>query len=365
MFDNNLNLNLDKYIPNIIEAFTSTFGDEYKSIITERLTKCNIIYYMKDKTYKDYYDFLIKCKTKDLKITFYNYQGLSYDKYRTENSGIIDDKRLDLRTLDLTFDPKKDMNTNKPDDNIRKYFRKNIQKLINSNKSVYKDLRNELEEYKDSIKNILNKKVNTKEEKYKEYTDNNSIVFIVNENTVLYTLKNHGENDLAFLHILCHVISTNDGITGIEPDKVTVIDENNKEKREFELFNEILTDIIADEARSYLHMNYIYMCEEKDKCTRKDSNKHTPTELKDIVTPLVDLIPEELKKSVIENNPSYIKYAIGENNFIRLNELINKTYALINSEKMDIKKYNHLQEEYSEELERIYHKINSVLTKQG
>ena len=84
MFDRNLNLNLDIQLPNIIKAFSLTFGDDYKDLIDDRLSDCRIIYYMNEKTYKDYFDFLVNCKIKELRIKFYNDIGLSYDKYKTE-----------------------------------------------------------------------------------------------------------------------------------------------------------------------------------------------------------------------------------------------------------------------------------------
>ena len=359
MFDRDLNLNLDIQLPNIVKAFSFVFGDNYKDLIDERISNCRIIYYMNEDTYKSYYNFLVDCKIKELRIKFYNEIGLSYDKYKTENSGKVYDENLDLRTLNIRFDPKED-NSNKND------FYKAIQRLIKENNSIYNNLVLELNSYKNSISKYLDKKVNKDTSNYKKYINDNEIIEIIENKQVkvFYTLTNNGENDLVFLHMLCHVISTNnDNMIGIEDEKLTLLDDNHDTLRKFELFNEILTDIFSDEARSYLHSEHIYLCEEKDKCTKKDSNKNTPKELKDLVLPLFEIIPLELKKAYIESNPKIIIDLIGNDNYLRINDIINDTYKLIHINKLDIHKYSEKLEEYNDEIKRICYNINSKLTK--
>ena len=358
MFDNNLNLNLDNYLPNIKKAFLQVFGDQYLDIIDTRLSDCRIIYYMNNKTLKDYYNFLINCKIKELKIEFYNEIGLSYDKYKTENSGIVNDETFNFITLNIRFNLEEDTNSSSP-------FATSMKKLINQYRDIYKKLSKELNEYKTSTSYLLKRRKQESLPKYKDITKNNKIIELIENRQikVLYTLNNHGENDLTFIHILCHVISTNENnFIGIEDEPLSIIDNDNN-LRKYELLNELLTDIYSNEARQYLHSNYIYICEDKDKCTKNDTNKNTSKELKDIIAPLLEIIPLELKRAYIENNISIVTNVIGEKNFQKINELINKEYILSTKTQLDINKYRKIKSEYDDELKRIYANINSSLTK--
>ena len=161
-----------------------------------------------------------------------------------------------------------------------------------------------------------------------------------NKKVVLFTLlKNaYGENTHNYLHELAHIATTNeDGIVGIENTNTitnNVEAEENPGKRKYEVLNEILIDYYSEQAMQRLVENGIYLIEDQDTTYTHDQHHNTSIELRNLVVPLISLCDKEIKEALITGSQEPIRNAIGNENFERLNNLINKTYY--NQYRMDI-----------------------------
>lgn len=161
-----------------------------------------------------------------------------------------------------------------------------------------------------------------------------------NKKVVLFTLLRnaYGENTHNYLHELAHIATTNEeGIVGIE-DTNTITNnieaEENPGKRKYEILNEILIDYYSEQAMQKLIDNNIFLIEDEDTTYIHDQHHNTSIELRILVSPLISLCDEEIKEALITGSQEPIRNAIGNENFERLNTLINKTYY--NQYRMDI-----------------------------
>jgi len=161
-----------------------------------------------------------------------------------------------------------------------------------------------------------------------------------NKKVVLFTLLRnaYGENTLNYLHELAHIATTNDeGIIGIENTNTitnNIEAEENPGKRKYEVFNEILIDYYSELAMQNLIDNNIYLIEDKDTTYYHNQHHNTSIELRNLVVPLISICDKEIKEALITGNQDPIRNAIGNENFERLNNLINKTYY--NQYRLDI-----------------------------
>lgn len=71
-----LNINFDKYLPVVIDAYTELFGEEYRDTISKNINNTHFIIYNNLEGIKSYYKFLSDCKTKELLLKFLNQIGL-------------------------------------------------------------------------------------------------------------------------------------------------------------------------------------------------------------------------------------------------------------------------------------------------
>ena len=161
-----------------------------------------------------------------------------------------------------------------------------------------------------------------------------------NKKVVLFTLlKNaYGENTHNYLHELGHIATTNEeGIVGIENTNTitnNIESRDNPGKRKYEIFNEILIDFYSEQAMQNLLFNNIHLIEDEDTTYVHDQHHNTSIELRNIIVPLVSICDKELKESLVNGSQEPIRNAIGDENFERLNDLINKTYY--NQYRLDI-----------------------------
>ncbi len=81
----NIDIDLKDLLPPVIEAYSHVFGEEYRSIITERLNKALLLYYVDPKNINDYVQYLERCKARELSIRFLEQIGEDTSKLRKDN----------------------------------------------------------------------------------------------------------------------------------------------------------------------------------------------------------------------------------------------------------------------------------------
>lgn len=74
------NINIKKYIPNVIEVYTKIFGEEYRNLIEERINNGEIITYFTKEIIRKYMYFLKDCKARELSIKFLSKIGIDVSK---------------------------------------------------------------------------------------------------------------------------------------------------------------------------------------------------------------------------------------------------------------------------------------------
>ena len=65
-----LNIDIKDKIPDILEAYTKVYGEEYRNLISERLNNIIYLFYNNLQGVSYYYNFLIDCKKKELAMKF-------------------------------------------------------------------------------------------------------------------------------------------------------------------------------------------------------------------------------------------------------------------------------------------------------
>ena len=93
----------------------------------------------------------------------------------------------------------------------------------------------------------------------------------------------------------------------------------------------------------------------------KDLGNSVEFFLESYLTPLVNLIPDDVKKSMINSDQSYIRNKISDEKFEQLNDLINRRYAI--SHNFDISQ-NEADRQIiilDDELDKLYEEIKSIV----
>ena len=78
---NMLNINFDKYMDDIKDAFTEVLGPYYEDIISERIDRTQVIHYTNFSAMQSYYDELCKAKMRELALKFFNKFGIDTSSY--------------------------------------------------------------------------------------------------------------------------------------------------------------------------------------------------------------------------------------------------------------------------------------------
>lgn len=120
-------------------------------------------------------------------------------------------------------------------------------------------------------------------------------------------------------------------------------------KRKYEILNETITDLFAIEARDRLHESGIYLLEDSQYTIENVQDANTGKILKKLVYPLVCNFKDELLEAIMGESISQLTDAVGMENFERLNDEINKAYA-IESDEMDIENTGKTKEEAIKEI---------------
>ena len=65
-----LNIDFKSLLPYVIDAFSSVYGEEYRSIISKKINNCIILSYHDVEGLNDYVSYLKRCKGRELSIRF-------------------------------------------------------------------------------------------------------------------------------------------------------------------------------------------------------------------------------------------------------------------------------------------------------
>ncbi len=158
------------------------------------------------------------------------------------------------------------------------------------------------------------------------------------KNQILITIspseKSSGVLDYVYLHEFCHALEEdleNNQGCGFEDwsDKYkNACNPYLPNKRLFEIINETVTDIYAIEAKKILHQKGIYMAGE-NYLTSNLNSLNTNVILKRMLMPLINNYYSEVKQFRLYHNKKPLFDAIGEENFLEINDIINITDAII------------------------------------
>ena len=154
------------------------------------------------------------------------------------------------------------------------------------------------------------------------------------KNQILITIspseKSSGVLDYVYLHEFCHALEEdleNNQGCGFEDwsDKYkNACNPYLPNKRLFEIINETVTDIYAIEAKKILHQKGIYMAGE-NYLTSNLNSLNTNVILKRMLMPLINNYYSEVKQFRLYHNKKPLFDAIGEENFLEINDIINIT----------------------------------------
>lgn len=86
---------IKKYIPDILDAFSYLFGEEYREIMSQRINNLKYFMYYDSDSIENYYNFLLSCKQKELSIKFLDLIGIDTNKNKNRSFAYDFDQELD------------------------------------------------------------------------------------------------------------------------------------------------------------------------------------------------------------------------------------------------------------------------------
>ena len=138
-----------------------------------------------------------------------------------------------------------------------------------------------------------------------------------------------GQVEFAFLHECGHIID----ISNFEANGFDLYGDfhyaNPSDYREYERFNEALTDIFALEVIDVLHDANIYFAEGKNDLVSNTEEINTTFQMKEIVRVLLDNYRDEIIYSKLTGDYSVLFNKVGKDNFEKFNNIINQVQCLI------------------------------------
>lgn len=338
------NIDFRKNLPEIIEAYVTVFGEEYRSIITARLLDCTYVFYNTYEGMKSYLDYhnrdypqyifdeaqrrekIMGIKLNELYIELMNLFPLETLPY-LDSAGSIDAARKsffedfpnnvsdevalvisDLKVKKEAAALKKSQNSGP----ICANFFKQYSRIMDFNN--IKVLRFVSEIWKNG-KICVNGAKRT--------SGHNGCIMSFTQKPNI-----QGISDYTFLHECCHVIENNYEICGFRIhrsyDYVSpcVYDL-------YERLNETITDLFAIEAREVLYEKGIYFAEPLEMTRLDVCNINTGYVIKDIVRPFLEKYRQEIICARITGDMSVLFDEVGVENFEELNHIVNKVEWLI------------------------------------
>lgn len=189
---------------------------------------------------------------------------------------------------------------------------------------------------------------------------------------IFYTVR-YGEcgmQDFILLHEMCHNIESGEIIKDGKRDgyrcgfetfsKDASYDERecniyNPRYRRMERFNEAITDMFALEALQYLKQNDIHMLEQEWLEKKDINNVNTRKMVKDAIKPFFDKYRKYIIDARISGDMNKLYEVVGAENFLILNDIINKIDAMPYTSEMlkNGQKSEEEIKEYNKQIERI------------
>ncbi|MDE5587110.1 MAG: hypothetical protein K2I72_01910, partial [Bacilli bacterium] len=137
-----LNIDLDSVRPYVIDAFTATYGEEYRAINSQKINNAILIQYHDVEGLSDYVSYIKRCKSRELAIQFLDKIGMDVEKYRKTNytepldsdieniiSNFLDSSTIGFSEAADTFAPLRAFNSN--NNTKKERILRNKIKLIN------------------------------------------------------------------------------------------------------------------------------------------------------------------------------------------------------------------------------------------
>lgn len=147
-------------------------------------------------------------------------------------------------------------------------------------------------------------------------------------------IETGGKLDYLFLHELVHAIESKaiderNYTTGFDLNGNSKRNPYNLIKREYERMNEVFTDLIAIETRKILHQSGIYFADDPLHTIYDVEDYNTHHLLKEMVKPLFQEFRSQILRARLLGKIDEIFACIGEENYERLNDLVNKVDFLL------------------------------------
>lgn len=80
-----LNIDIEEYLPDIIDVYTKMFGSQYREIIEKRVRETKFFTYHTENSIEEYIKFLERCKQKELSVRFLEEIGIDTNIYRIKS----------------------------------------------------------------------------------------------------------------------------------------------------------------------------------------------------------------------------------------------------------------------------------------
>lgn len=152
---------------------------------------------------------------------------------------------------------------------------------------------------------------------------------------ICYTIRNRNITFLfrLLMHEFGHIIDMSEHGTGFEENSdfidLGLKGNYNSEERRYVFLNETINEIYRIKATDYLYSKGIYLMEEKELTNKEEQYYGTSPVLIDLVTPLVEKYTEIVTLAKIKNEREILIKRIGEENFEKLVDVINRVGSLV------------------------------------
>ena len=80
-----LNIDFKSLLPYVIDAFSSVYGDEYRSVISKKINNSLIVSYHDFEGLRDYVSYLKRCKSREFSIRFLDEIGIDVQAHKKDN----------------------------------------------------------------------------------------------------------------------------------------------------------------------------------------------------------------------------------------------------------------------------------------
>lgn len=346
---------LKKFISTVQDLFTETELSEFEQIFNNKHFSYYSLYSANKKT-KNLLGFsfnspsLIEAFSTENEILLDN--GVSWQK-----SSIIRDKISYFKNFGLNLGDDYELYKNNPQTKQLIPSQELIERVINTRTTLYTEMKNEyyqsLPEFKDNRKRIDNEQLLDKEDSYDanayennktfvapniKSTENGYIIFPlmcismggVNEyldHNIIHELNHVFELHLSnvewdFYSVTCGWDLLKGQISNQRSEVVSI--ENNQQKREYELMNEIINELISQEITNILFQSEHYIFNTKEDAKIKGGTSYELTRF--LIIDFYEIYKKEIIESRKSGDITKLYETVGKENLEELNNLFHIFY---------------------------------------